>query len=259
MRRRLAVVAVAVALAGCARVPADVAPTASPGRSHQPTAMAPTAVGLTPGPSASPTAEPLTIAFAGDMNFEDETRARLDADPASVFGVAQQATRLADLTFGNLETSVGTSGNPESKAYTFQAPPAVFDALAIAGFDAVSMANNHVVDFGASALEETLRAIGATHVAVAGVGANAAAAYAPVFLVAKGRGSRSLRRRRSRRRRWGTGPRTTTVLASRRLTSGFSGPSRPPIRRPTSRSSTCTGGSRTRRVRRSCSSRPRIA
>ena len=186
MRRRLVVVAAVVALAGCATVPADVASTASPSRSHQPTAMVPTAAGLTRGTSAPP-AEPLTIAFAGDMNFEDETRARLDADPASVFGVAQQATRLADLTFGNLETSVGTAGNPEPKAYTFRAPPTVFDALASAGFDAVSLANNHAVDFGAPALEETLQAIGATHVAVAGVGADAAAAYAPVFLAAKGR------------------------------------------------------------------------
>ena len=187
MRRGLVVVAVAVALAGCANVPADVASTASPSWSHQPTAMVSTAAGLTRGTSAPPTTEPLTIAFAGDMNFEDETRARLDADPASVFGVAQQATRLADLTFGNLETSVGTSGNPESKSYTFRVPPTVFDALASAGFDAVSLANNHAVDFGAPALEETLQAIGATHVMVAGVGADAAAAYAPVFLAAKGR------------------------------------------------------------------------
>ena len=200
MRRRLAVVAVAVALAGCATVPADVASTASPRRESSAHGDGANSGRPDAGAISAPTTGPLTVAFAGDMNFEDETRARLDADPASVFGVAQQATRLADLTFGNLETSVGASGNPESKSYTFRVPPTVFDALASAGFDAVSLANNHAVDLGPRR-SETLRAIGATHVMVAGVGADAAAAYAPVFWQRRAAGSCSSRRHRSRRRR----------------------------------------------------------
>ena len=138
-------------------------------------------------PTPQPTSEPLTLAFVGDMNFETETRDRLDADPGSVFGAALPLLGAADLTFGNLETAITEGGSPEPKAYTFRAPATAFDALEIAGFDAVSMANNHGVDYGAEGLADTLDAIDETSVAVAGIGPDAARAYAPVFLEAKGR------------------------------------------------------------------------
>lgn len=121
------------------------------------------------------------------MNFEDEIRSRLAADPASAFGSALGDLGEADLTFGNLETAITEGGAPEPKTYTFRAPAAAFDALEIAGFDAVTMANNHGVDFGAQGLADTLAAIDETTVEVAGIGADAAEAYAPVFLEAKGR------------------------------------------------------------------------
>lgn len=140
-----------------------------------------------PPPTAPPTPEPLTIAFVGDINFEGDIGPRLEADPASVFGPARDLLGQADLTIGNLETAIAEGGSAEPKTYTFQAPPSAFDALELAGFDAVSMANNHGVDFGAGGLDQTLAAISQTDVAVAGIGADADAAYAPVFLEAKGR------------------------------------------------------------------------
>lgn len=130
---------------------------------------------------------PLTLAFVGDMHFEDQIGRSLAADPASVWGETAAVTSAADLTFGNLETSIGTTGTPEPKKYTFRAPPSAFEALQAGGFDAVTMANNHGVDYGAPALEETLAAIETSPVQVVGIGADSVAAYAPAFLEAKGR------------------------------------------------------------------------
>jgi len=187
-----------MSLAACGADPVEpaglpVAATSDPGDTQAPAVTpavrAPTAAPPAPPvtPAATAPAESLTLAFVGDINFESEIRARLDADPASVFGPAAQELAAADLTFGNLETAIAESGAPEPKTYTFRAPPTAFEALELAGFDAVSMANNHGVDYGAEGLEDSLAAIAQTDVAVAGIGASAAEAYAPVFLEAKGR------------------------------------------------------------------------
>ena len=189
--RAAAVVAAVAALAACGGGSA-AAPSAGP-TSDSVTSPVPPAT-TTPGsvesvlpPTSAAEPEPLTIAFVGDINFEGDIGPRLEADPASVFGPARDLLGQADLTIGNLETAIAEGGSAEPKTYTFQAPPSAFDALELAGFDAVSMANNHGVDFGAGGLDQTLAAISQTDVAVAGIGADADAAYTPVFLEAKGR------------------------------------------------------------------------
>lgn len=186
-----AAAAVTAALTSCGGGPAAAPSVGATSDSTTPAPPRSTSVPATEVPVAPstppPPAEPLTIAFVGDINFEGEIGPRLDADPASVFGPARDLLALADLTIGNLETAIAEGGRPEPKEFTFQAPPSAFDALDLAGFDAVSMANNHGVDFGAGGLDQTLAAIAQTDVAVAGIGADAAGAYAPVFLEAKGR------------------------------------------------------------------------
>lgn len=143
---------------------------------------------LTPTPTPTPSElEPLTLAFVGDMNFDGVIRPRLDGNPGSVFGPARDVLGDADLTFGNLETAITEGGAPEPKTYTFRAPATALEALEIAGFDALTMANNHGVDFGAEGLADTVTAIGQTDIPVVGIGADAAAAYASAFLEAKGR------------------------------------------------------------------------
>ncbi|MBI3238907.1 MAG: CapA family protein, partial [Flavobacteriia bacterium] len=62
--------------------------------------------------------------------------------------------RDADLTFGNLEGTVLNSGgdvkacSDPNKCYAFRQPEFVVDQLKDAGFDMVSVANNHMGDFG---------------------------------------------------------------------------------------------------------------
>jgi poly-gamma-glutamate synthesis protein (capsule biosynthesis protein) len=133
----------------------------------------------TPSPSRERPPGEFTFSFAGDVHFADRVGTRLTANPATVFAQAAPGLGQADLTMVNLETAITTGGDQQTKSFTFRAPPIAFAALKDAGIDIATMANNHGADYGASGLADTLAAIGTTHFPVVGIGANAAAAYAP--------------------------------------------------------------------------------
>jgi hypothetical protein len=147
-------------------------------------------------PAASSSAAPIptdtrppgefTFAFAGDVNFADRTATRLATDPSTAFGVSAPVGGTADLTMVNLETAITTAGDQQNKSFTFRAPPTAFTALRDAGVDIATMANNHGADYGASGLQDTLAAISAAQFPVVGIGANAAAAYAPYVTTVRG-------------------------------------------------------------------------
>jgi poly-gamma-glutamate capsule biosynthesis protein CapA/YwtB (metallophosphatase superfamily) len=127
----------------------------------------------------------VTLAFAGDVNFAGRT-ARLLSDPPSAFGPIMAVLRSADFAAVNLETSITGRGTPQPKTYHFRAPPAAFTALRDAGIDLVTMANNHVLDYGRMGLADTLAAARAARFAYVGIGASAAAAWAPYLTTIRG-------------------------------------------------------------------------
>lgn len=68
------------------------------------------------------------------------------------------------LTFGNLEGVIGKGGaakkcNNPSVCYTFRMPGAYTQLLLDAGFDAVSIANNHANDFGSGGRKATAKTL----------------------------------------------------------------------------------------------------
>ncbi len=129
----------------------------------------------------------VTIAFAGDMNFEGVLRSRLDADPATAVGPFAEALGAADLAVGNLETALTSGGTRADKQFAFRAPPRAVDALRAAGFDAVSVANNHGLDYGADGLADTLAVKRAQRDGfLIGVGADEDEAFAPFRAEVKG-------------------------------------------------------------------------
>ena len=131
--------------------------------------------------------EPVTIAFGGDTAIEGPSIARLKEDPTSVFGPITVQLGEADLAFLNLETAITTGpATPEDKQFTFSTGPRVFDALRSAGVDAVTMANNHAIDFGSDGLAQTLDAIEDDGFPVVGIGRDEAAALAPRLFEVKG-------------------------------------------------------------------------
>jgi poly-gamma-glutamate capsule biosynthesis protein CapA/YwtB (metallophosphatase superfamily) len=134
---------------------------------------------------AGPAAGTLTLAFAGDVNFAGRT-GRLLSDPATAFGPIAAVLRSADFAALNLETAVTSRGAPQPKTYHFRASPVAFTALRDAGIDLVTMANNHVLDYGPVGLADTLAAARTARFPYVGIGTNAAAAWAPYVTTIKG-------------------------------------------------------------------------
>jgi poly-gamma-glutamate synthesis protein (capsule biosynthesis protein) len=124
-------------------------------------------------------ARPVSVAFAGDIHFEGVDGERLARDPATAVGPISSVLRRADFTVVNLETAVTTGGARAPKEYAFRAPPSAFTALADAGVDLATVANNHGMDYGASGLSDTLAAAKSAGFPIVGAGTDEAKAFAP--------------------------------------------------------------------------------
>lgn len=146
---------------------------------------APPPTTTTPPPPAPPPS--ITLAFAGDVHFTGRTQSLLD-DPGTAFGPIAQTLAAADLAMVNLETAITQRGRQEPKEFHFRAPPAALDALAAAGIDVASLANNHAVDYGPVGLEDTLAAARSGRLPLVGVGRDAASAYEPYRTSVRGVG-----------------------------------------------------------------------
>jgi poly-gamma-glutamate synthesis protein (capsule biosynthesis protein) len=92
----------------------------------------------------------------------------------------------ADIAFANLETPLSTKGVPVvNKEYTFRALPAAAEGLKEAGFDVLSLANNHILDYGKEALLETREVLDSKMIFHIGAGENIHQASQPVILQIK--------------------------------------------------------------------------
>lgn len=82
--------------------------------------------------------------------------------------------RSCDALVCNLECCISARGARTTripgKPFFFRAPPAGVDALAAVGTSAVSLANNHALDYEAMALADTLEHLAAGGIAAAGAG-----------------------------------------------------------------------------------------
>lgn len=127
------------------------------------------------------------VAAVGDIML-DRTLGRVISDGGIEFPFKLVAGPLqnADITIGNLETALGSSGQPEAKRFTFQSPPAAADSLAWGGFDVVSLANNHAMDYGPESLLEGIGLLEAQGIAPVGAGEDAAQARSPRIISVNG-------------------------------------------------------------------------
>jgi poly-gamma-glutamate capsule biosynthesis protein CapA/YwtB (metallophosphatase superfamily) len=119
---------------------------------------------------------PVDILLFGDIILDVE-----DADHW-LSGIAPLA-RSADLAIGHLEVPHTSRG--EEMAGDVPAPgadPANLEALARAGFDAVTMAGNHIADCGAVGIADTIETLDRLGIAHCGAGPDLATATRPAFL-----------------------------------------------------------------------------
>jgi poly-gamma-glutamate capsule biosynthesis protein CapA/YwtB (metallophosphatase superfamily) len=91
----------------------------------------------------------------------------------------------ADRRLINLECVISSRGlewQPDSKTFHFRAQPRAIDFLRSAKIDCVTLANNHVLDYGTDALLECLALLDRAGIKRSGAGASLAEALAPAIL-----------------------------------------------------------------------------
>jgi hypothetical protein len=134
------------------------------------------------------TVRPLVLAAVGDVTFGEEVGPAVLAHGGAYPWTGVARTLLAaDLTVGNLETSISTRGSPLVKQYTFRGPPSALPAMArVAGFDVLTLANNHAADYGPTALMDTVRYVRAAGIQSIGAGATSWLARRPAIVEAGG-------------------------------------------------------------------------
>lgn len=90
--------------------------------------------------------------------------------------------RSADVTFANLEAPLTARGAPAEKAATHRAPTVSAEWLKTLGITAVTVANNHCLDYGLEGLSDTLAALDAAGISHVGAGATAENALAALLV-----------------------------------------------------------------------------
>jgi poly-gamma-glutamate capsule biosynthesis protein CapA/YwtB (metallophosphatase superfamily) len=134
---------------------------------------------------ATPVASELRIAAVGDIMLGGTATPELQKFGYDYpYEKTRDVLKQAQIVFGNLEgplTAGGTAG--VSKQYVFRSPPdKVASALARAGFNVVSLANNHTLDYGPDGLDDTRAALDRAGIQSVGAGKNEAEARQAVFI-----------------------------------------------------------------------------
>jgi len=125
-----------------------------------------------------------TIGFAGDTMLGRDLNGhygRDDVDPASVWGDLQPRLESLDGVCCNLECCLSRRGDPfPGRTFHFRGDPGwAVPALDAGNVRFASLANNHAMDYGAVALTDTIDALEAAGIDVAGAGESPAAAREP--------------------------------------------------------------------------------
>jgi poly-gamma-glutamate capsule biosynthesis protein CapA/YwtB (metallophosphatase superfamily) len=133
-------------------------------------------------PSARPVPEVTTIAAVGDIMLGRRVGDRHRADPGAPLKPLAKRLASAEITIGNFESTLSTAGSPTQGGDSFAASPRVIPGLRAAGFDLLSLANNHVGDYGDRALRQTLDRFANSTIVTVGAGRDLARARRPVIM-----------------------------------------------------------------------------
>ncbi len=140
--------------------------------------------------------EPVRVASPGEARilFVGDVLPLQDRDYLTY---ASELISSADFAIGNLECPLSTHGTKTPlkldergrlmcNEFIFRAPPSQAKRMADAGFDAMTLANNHIMDYGGEALLETLRVLDEAGLVHTGAGPDIRAAREPMVFVVEG-------------------------------------------------------------------------
>lgn len=137
---------------------------------------------------AAASAAPVTVNAVGDIMLAgsgEKTFRRAGYDYP--FAATAETLRRADIVIGNLEAPIALSGNEfTTKKFRFRLSPKTASALKNAGFTHLTLANNHILDFGEEGLLQTREALDRQGIAFCGAGKDLAAARQMTITEIKG-------------------------------------------------------------------------
>ena len=136
----------------------------------------------------------LVIDFTGDLSFSDGVATTVYMDH-QINGITDcfsknllDEMQSADILMVNNEFSYTNRGTAlAGKAYTFRCDPSRVSLLETLGVDVVSVANNHVFDYGEIGFLDTLDTLRKADMPFTGAGVNLEEAQKPVFFIAGGK------------------------------------------------------------------------
>ncbi|MDD4606982.1 MAG: CapA family protein [Patescibacteria group bacterium] len=94
--------------------------------------------------------------------------------------------KSADITFGNLETAITPGKIVQTESMSFRSDPEIVEGLKYAGFDILSLANNHTPNFGEAGLKDTFKYLQDANISYIGAGNNILEARQPAIKEIKG-------------------------------------------------------------------------
>ena len=133
----------------------------------------------------------VTVLAGGDVSLGRQTGQKILAGEIDYpFLNIAETLKSADITFINLESQLadlgGETESPTSE-YRFAGPPEGALTLRNAGVDIVSVANNHMWDYGKDRLQETLNNLRLQEVLYVGAGMEPDKVFEPKVLESKGK------------------------------------------------------------------------
>lgn len=136
----------------------------------------------------------IVLGFTGDINLDGSLPMMKNFYKCEdgIYGCIDPALikrmQDADILFVNNEFTFSNRGaKQQNKAYTFRADPADIGILKEIGVDAISVANNHIFDYGAEAMLDTIQTLKNADIACVGAGENLAEAMKPVYFAVNGK------------------------------------------------------------------------
>lgn len=138
--------------------------------------------------AGAPVQEDITLAFAGDILLDGFVGSQIAKYGVNFpFAKVAPALKKADLAFANLETPVSVRGKPAEKTFAFRSRPETLRGLSYAGIDGVTVANNHILDYGQNAMLDTLVHLDRNQIGHTGAGRNIEEAFKPYVKTIKGK------------------------------------------------------------------------
>ncbi|MCC7160188.1 CapA family protein [Candidatus Nomurabacteria bacterium] len=135
----------------------------------------------------------VTLAFGGDIMLDRGVRnsvvKNLNNDYSLLFKNSEEIENIlknSDISFANLEGTASDKGTDKKNLYSFRMDPIIIPVLKEAGLDILSLANNHVADWGREAYIDTMSRLKENRIFYTGGGLNKKEAEAPIIFEKNG-------------------------------------------------------------------------